>query len=90
VPTGAGSTRRIPCSSIPGLPGRTLGSNHSTGRLRDGHLNDQQFDSLLEALILTEDWRIDYNVHRPYSANGWLTPVEFVEAWLNQPQLQLA
>jgi hypothetical protein len=28
------------------------------GRLRDEHLNGQQFDSLLEAQVLTEDWRI--------------------------------
>jgi putative transposase len=41
--------------------------------------------------VLTEDWRIDYNNNRPHSAHGWLTPVEFVEAWLHhQPQEQLA
>jgi hypothetical protein len=34
--------------------------------------------------------RIDYNINRPHSAHGWLTPVEFVEAWLNQQQLTLA
>ena len=32
--------------------------------------------------MLIEDWRIDYNINRPHSAHGWLTPVEFVEAWL--------
>ena len=60
------------------------------GRMRDEHLNGQLFDSLLEAQVLTEDWRIDYNKNRPHSAHGWLTPVEFVEAWLHrqqQPQL---
>jgi putative transposase len=41
--------------------------------------------------LTTEDWRIDYNINRPHSAHGWLTPVvEFVEAWLNQQQLTLA
>ena len=60
------------------------------GRLRDEHLNGQRFDSLLEAKVFTEDWRIDYNMNRPHSAHGWLTPVEFVEAWLNQQQLTLA
>jgi putative transposase len=29
-------------------------------------------------------------MNRPHSAHGWLTPVEFVEAWLNQQQLVLA
>ena len=56
------------------------------GRMRDEHLNGQLFDSLLEAQVLTEDWRIDYNINRPHSAHGWLTPVEFVEAWLHQQQ----
>ena len=35
-------------------------------------------------------WRIDYNNHRPHSAHGWLTPVEFVERWVHGQQLQLA
>jgi putative transposase len=53
-------------------------------------LNGQRFDSLLEAQVLLEDWRIDYNINRPHSAHGWLTPVEFVENWLNQQQIALA
>jgi putative transposase len=44
---------------------------------------------LLEAQVLLEDWRIDYNMNSPHSAHGWLTPVEFAEARLNQ-QLTLA
>ena len=47
-------------------------------------------DSLLEAQVLLKDWRIDYNMNRPHSAHGWLTPVEFVEAWLHRQQLTLA
>jgi putative transposase len=53
-------------------------------------LNSHQFDTLLEAKVLTEDFRIDYNVNRPHSAHGWLSPVEFLEQWANQYQLQLA
>ncbi|MHB1988826.1 MAG: integrase core domain-containing protein, partial [Acidimicrobiales bacterium] len=41
--------------------------------------------------VLLEDWRIDYNSNRPHSALSWLSPVEFIEAWLtDQHQLQLA
>jgi len=58
--------------------------------MRDEHLNGQQLDSLLEAKILTENWRIDYNMNRPRSAHGWLTPVEFVEVWLHRQTHQLA
>jgi putative transposase len=49
-----------------------------------------QFDSLFEAQVLTEAWRIDYNNHQPHSAHGWLTPVKFVERWVHGQQLQLA
>ena len=57
------------------------------GRLRDEYLNGQRFDTLFEAQVLLEDWRIDYNMNRPHSAHGWLTPAEFAEAWLNRQQL---
>jgi transposase InsO family protein len=33
------------------------------------------------APVLLEDWRIDYNIKRPHSAIGWLSPVEFIEEW---------
>ena len=66
----------------PGTPWQNAWIESFNGRMRDEYLNGQQFDSLLEAQVLTEDWRIDYNCNRPHSAHGWLTPVEFVEAWL--------
>lgn len=50
-------------------------------RLRDELLNLWQFDSLLEARVLIGDWRIDYNLNRPHSAHGDLTPSEFATAW---------
>jgi putative transposase len=74
----------------PGSPSQNGGIESFNGRMRDEHLNGQLFNSLLEAQVFTEDWRIDYNNNRPHSAHGWLTPVEFVEAWLHrqqQPQL---
>ena len=68
-PTGAGSTASPPCSSIPARHGRTPGSSRSTAGYRDELLNSWQFDSLLEARVIIEDWRIDYNEqpapHRP-------------------------
>ena len=64
----------------PGSPWQSAWIESFNGRLRDEHLNGQQFDSLLEAKVLTEGWRIDYNINRPHSAHGWLTPVDFVDA----------
>ncbi len=72
----------------PGSPWQNAWIESFNGRLRDEHLNGRQFDSLLEAQVLTEDWRIDYNTNRPHSAHGGLTPAEFTEDWTNrQPQL---
>jgi hypothetical protein len=40
------------------------------GRLRDELLAVEAFSTLLEARVLVEDWRIEYNILRPYSALG--------------------
>ena len=74
----------------PGSPWQNAWIESFNGRLRDEYLNGQLFESLLEAKVLLEDWRIDYNINRPHSAHGWRTPAAFVEAWTNQHQLQLA
>jgi len=47
------------------------------GRLRDEHLDRELFTSLLEAQVVTEDWRIEYNTYRPHGALGLETPSEF-------------
>ncbi len=57
----------------PGSPWQNAWIESFNGRMRDEHLNGQQFDSLLEAQVLTEDWRIDYNMNRPHSTHGWPT-----------------
>jgi hypothetical protein len=40
--------------------------------------------------VLIEDWRIDYNISRPHTAHGDLSPTEFAAAWAikNQPKLR--
>ena len=47
-----------------------------------------RFDSLLEARVILEGWRCDYNANRPHSAHGELTPTEFARQWTaaHQPQ----
>jgi putative transposase len=44
-------------------------------------LNSWHFDSLLEAQVIIEDWRIDYNINRPHSSLRRLTPAEFAKDW---------
>ena len=78
------------CFIDPGSPWQNAWIESFNGRLRDEFLNGWQFDSLLEAQVLIEDWRIDYNEHRPHSAHGDLTPTEFATAWTTQHQPSLA
>ena len=74
----------------PGSPWQNAWIESFNGRLRDEHLNGQLFDSLLEARVLTKDWRIDYNFNRTHSGLGRRTPVEFNEAWNIRNQAALA
>ena len=72
----------------PGSPWQNAWIESFNGKFRDEFLNGWQFDSLLEARVLIEDWRIDYNWKRPHTAHGDLTPSEFAAKWTttNQPQ----
>ena len=76
------------CSSIPARPGRTPGSRASTADSATNSSTRWRFDSLLEARVIIEDWRLDYNAERPHTAHGDLTPTEFALRWnqINQPQ----
>jgi putative transposase len=44
------------------------------GRVRDELLNTEEFATLLEAQVLVEAWRIEYNTYRPPSALGGAGP----------------
>ena len=74
----------------PGSPWQNGWIESFNGRMRDEHLNGQLFENLFEAQVLTEDWRIDYNVNRPHSAHGGKTPAAFAAAWNSNHQHQLA
>ena len=53
------------CFIDPGSPWQKAWIESFNGRLRDDFLNGWAFDSLPEAQVLLEDWRIDYNTNRP-------------------------
>ena len=50
-------------------------------KLRDELLNREIFGSLLEAKVLVEAWRIEYNQKRPHSSLDYKTPEEFAACW---------
>ncbi|MDH2902731.1 MAG: IS3 family transposase [Actinomycetota bacterium] len=74
----------------PGSPWQNGWIESFNARLRDEFLNGQQFDSLLEAKVLLEDWRHEYNHERTHSALRRLTPVKFAETWKFRNQQRLA
>jgi len=47
------------------------------GKLRDELLNGELFLSLAEARHVLDEWRLDYNHHRPHSSLDWQTPAAF-------------
>lgn len=47
------------------------------GRFRDEFLNRELFYSVKEAKVLAENWRLDYNHHRPHSSLNYMTPAAF-------------
>ncbi len=51
------------------------------GKLRDELLGIEIFTTLLEAKIMAEDYRQDYNQNRPHSSLGYKTPHEFKQNW---------
>ena len=47
------------------------------GRFREEFLNRQVFYSVTEARVLAEQWRLEYDNHRPHSGLGYKTPAQF-------------
>jgi putative transposase len=70
----------------PGSPWENPWVESFNGRSRDELLNVEEFASLLEAKVLVEDWRIEYNTYRPHSSLAGMTPVEFKKKWEREHQ----
>ena len=61
----------------PGAPWENGHIESFHDKLRDECLNREIFGSLLEAKIIVESWRVEYNTERPHSSLGNKTPEEF-------------
>ncbi len=70
----------------PGRPIENAYVESFNGKFRDECLNEHWFLSLDEVRATVEDWRIDYNRHRPHSSLRDLSPEEFAaEAMIKAP-----
>ena len=74
----------------PGSPWENGYVESFIGKLRDELLNGEIFDTLLEARVVIENWRRDYNQFRPHSSLGDLTPRQFAEQFESQKSNFLA
>jgi len=70
----------------PGSPWENAYVESFNGRARDELLNVEEFGSLLEARVVVEAWRIEYNTYRPHGSLGGLTPAEYAINWATKPQ----
>jgi putative transposase len=63
----------------PGKPAENGFVETFNGKLRDECPDTHQFLSIDDAKCKIEAWRVDYNVHRPHSSLGQLTPREYLK-----------
>ena len=74
----------------PGSPWENPFVESFNGRVRDELLNVEELASLLEAEVIIEAWRVEYNNYRPHSSLGGLTPAEYAAGWTINPNQQLS
>jgi putative transposase len=55
------------------------------GRLRDELLNRELFLSVPEARYVLDQWREDYNLHRPHGGLNWRTPAAYAASLAGPP-----
>jgi putative transposase len=64
----------------PGSPWQNAYVESFGSRIRDELLTVEIFSCLAETQVMVEDWREDYNEHRPHSALDMQTPTTFARA----------
>lgn len=72
----------------PGSPWQNGYCESFNSRFRDELLNPETFASPLEARVLSETWRREYNEQRPHGALDYLTPKQVLEQALRTGTLQ--
>ena len=78
VDSGGGRDHGVKTIYItPGSPWENAYIESFHDKLRDECLNRELFGSLLEAQVIIEAWRVEYNGLRPHSSLGYQTPNEF-------------
>ncbi len=69
----------------PGSPWENPFVESFNGRARDELLNVEEFATVLEARVVIEAWRQEYNTYRPHSSLAGLTPAEYAARCIHRP-----
>lgn len=73
----------------PGKPQQNGFTESLNDKIRNECLNENLFETLLEAKLIIEAWRQDYNNVRPHSSLGYKTPDEFANEQFQAHRLLL-
>ena len=72
----------------PGAPWQNPFVESFNGHLRRELLELESFNTLFEAQLLLDDWRLEYNHYRPHQSLNYMTPAEYAHRWrTDQPEL---
>ncbi len=69
----------------PGSPWQNPFAESFNARVRDELLNLEEFSCRLDAQVLTEDWRQEYNRAHLHSSLGYQSPAAFAADWTRAP-----
>ena len=65
-----------------GQPQQNCFVERYNGTMRDEVLSNEDFDTMLEARIILQQWAFEvYNTRRPHRGHGMLTPRQFADNW---------
>ena len=70
----------------PGAPWQNPYAESFNGHLRHELLDMESFNTLHEAQLLVEDWRLEYNHYRPHQSLNYQTPAEYARRCRQETQ----
>jgi putative transposase len=74
----------------PGAPWQNPFVESFNGHLRRELLDMESFDTLYEAQLLLDDWRLEYNHYRPHQSLNYETPAGYAHRWRTEKQPELS
>ena len=74
----------------PGKPQQNAYIESFNGKFRDECLNEHWFLSMRHARQVIAEWREEYNLERPHSSLGYLTPSSFADRFLTADSMSVS